>query len=356
MSCADLENTFTLDYLVREFKHKAKDVVEHTRNGEAIPHDFAYAFFWSILAYKKHLLRNIFDTKECSYDLRMNTAKRNTPFVYTFRNLKMVGETKTSDTLIIGIRGMNKFHDVIATLARIDKRMATPDALKALELPAAKWSSFTEELERVYKTMHPGIFNHSLAVLTMISRVVAETDKKSRIFVHGHSLGASCAAFVAYFLGFLGYTNVSCTCLSGPPVFDSNCPVVNIKVPYIHYYTLGDKVVTTKWISGNRWKSYVKHLVKLERPPALKASLPEGDGGANTNIGLKAPEFIRQNPFVKHTHFRVPCSMVPSFCRDKERGYMLFIEHVFMQDYTDNVKLCKTADTKEVSWKKIDIL
>lgn len=355
MSCASLDSTFTLDYLVREFKHIAKDVVEHKKNGAEIPHDFAYAFFWSCLAYKKHLLRNIFDKNDCSYELRMNTARRNTPFVYTFRNLKMAGEAKASKTLVIGVRGTSKFQDVIATLARIDKKMAMPESLKALKLSKAQWESFEKELEQVYRTMHPGIFNHSLAVLTMIAPVIAETDQKARVFVHGHSLGASCAAFVCYFMRFLGYTNASCTCLSGPPVFDSNCPIVTASMPYQHYYTQGDKVVTTKWISGNRWKEFVKHLAMLERPPALHASLPRGED-AKANIGLKPPNFIRSKPFVQHTHFRVPCSMVPSLCLPSQKGYMVFLEHVFMQSYTDNLKLCKTADTKEVTWDRIDVL
>jgi len=33
MSCAKLDDIYTLDYLVRTFKHRAKDVVEHTAEG-----------------------------------------------------------------------------------------------------------------------------------------------------------------------------------------------------------------------------------------------------------------------------------------------------------------------------------
>lgn len=355
MSCANLDDIYTLDYLVRAFKHKAKDVVEHTVKGKDAPHDFAYAFFWSLLAYKKHLLRAIFDKTECSYDLHMDTARRTTPFAYTFRNFRMKGDSKTSDTLVIGIRGTNKFQDVVGTLARIEKRHKVPDALHALQLSEEMWERLMEELTRVYETMHAGIYNHSLMALTMIAPILATTPKNAKIFVHGHSLGTSCAAFVAYFLGFLGYTRVSCTCLSGPPIFDSNCPIAHMNVPYTHYYTDGDRVVTTKWISGNRWKAQLKYLAKLTKPPSLKAVLPKGATG-RTNIKLQPPETIHPNDLLRHTHYSVPCKCVPSFCKPKQKGFIVFIEHIFMNSFVDNVKVCKTAETTEETWDKLDVL
>jgi hypothetical protein len=354
MSCAKLDNIYTLDYLVREFKHRAKDVVEHTKGDKDIPHDFGYAFFWSVLAYKKHLLRAIFDRDECSYELHLDTARRNTPFAYTFRNMKMKGDTKTSSTLVIGIRGTKKLQDVVGTLARIEKRNKTPDALRALKLPESEWELLMEELNKAYETMHAGVYNHSLSVLAMLAPVLRETSKTAKIFVHGHSLGASCAAFVAYFLGFLGYTHVSCTCLSGPPIFDSNCPIVTMNVPYKHYYTDGDRVVTTKWISGNRWKTQLKHIVILKKPPSLKATLPKGSLG-RSNIKLQLPDTIRPNDLIRHTHYKVPCSMVSSICSSSQKGHIVFIEHVFMNAYTDNVKVCKTAETTEKTWNNLDI-
>jgi hypothetical protein len=355
MSCANLDDVYTLDYLVRTFKHRARDVVEHRTNGKDAPHDFAYAFFWSLLAYKKHLLRSIFDKSECSYELHLDTARRTTPFAYTFRNLRMKGDTKTSDTLVIGIRGTNKFHDVVGTLARIEKRQNVPDALRALQLPDDMWERLMEELTRVYETMHAGIYNHSLMALAMIAPVIATTPKNAKVFVHGHSLGASCAAFVSYFLGFLGFTHVSCTCLSGPPVFDSNCPIAHMNVPYLHYYTDGDRVVTTKWISGNRWKTQLKYLATLQKPPALKAVLPKGPVG-RTNIKLQLPETMHPNDLIRHTHYKVPCGRVSSLCSPKQKGFIVFIEHVFMNSFVDNVKLCRTAETMEKKWDNLDVL
>lgn len=280
--------------LLRQVRERPKDFLRHRIGADSTPHEFAYIFFWSMLAYDdKTLDSGLFEGLEHTIDLRVD-SKYETPFAYLLREKRAV---------VIGFRGTWTAADVHRTLLRMYRKGRIPSVLR----------EFEEEIIELYETSpHRGIVYHALKSLALVLTLLTPEDRDRTLYLHGHSLGAATAVIAAHFLHRLGYTRIHVGVLSSPRIFHPKSAFLaeNRITSYQHFYDEND-AVSTRMV--NRQSLFY--------------------GSDEQNIALKSPILDGSAPGFKavHTHsiFLVP----DAFTR-------LFPYHVFMSAWRSDLKLC----------------
>lgn len=285
----------TFPDLMRQATENPKDFIRHRIQGQTVPHEFTFIFFWSMMAYFPEFLdAGMFDKLEkASVHLRTD-PKYETPFTYVLREKR---------ALVIGFRGTWTAADIHRTLLRMYRKGRVPTPLRNYE---------TEILELYNNSPHRGIVYHALKSLALVLDILEEADRERTIFLHGHSLGAATAVIAAHFLVRMGYTKVHVGVLSCPRIFhrDSQFLAANLIPSYMHFYDANDAVST-----------------KMVNAQSLFYGLAE------VNVSLRSPYLDGTAPGFKaiHTHsiFSVPAPYTT-----------LYPDHVFMSWWRTDLKLC----------------
>lgn len=243
--CATTNNIFTVYDLVTKFTGYENDFpIETSINGVDYSKSLPYVYFWSVIPYNKEIIRSgVFNAR-----VVMRTGMSGTPFVC------MVIPDAAEKPIHITCRGTAKFTDIIRTLTRPNKTIVPSMFVKSFTNlnPQLQPSEISSYINTLQATMHSGILFNGLTTFMFIENELQSLSHDREIHVHGHSLGAATAVILSNFLCMVGFTNVHCSILSCPKVFNENCPIVTEKLfkNYIHYYTAGDVVAETNWITS----------------------------------------------------------------------------------------------------------
>lgn len=231
--CIDLTSIYTLKDLFHYFYDRPNALWER-------PRDIAVMYYWSFLAYHKPYLRNGLFASRPALHLYAPSG-RTTPFAFV---CKLDGAT------VVSVRGAHKAQDVTGTLLFVKKKMVIPSNLQGrLQV---------EYCKRLHETMHQGIFNHALKVLSMILDELDDDDDdrhpprlaEKPVYVYGHSLGAACSIVIAHLLNVMG-RDAHSYCLACPGVFKALSPILTedrLGARYKHFYTDEDPVVDDRWM------------------------------------------------------------------------------------------------------------
>lgn len=234
VSCSGIHDVYTMKDLYTMFYNEHELLFNN-------PSDISTTFYLSFLAYNPLFIQQGLFSDE---NIIVNTFKhkRGTPYVLLIRN---------NNRCLISIRGTHILKDLTGVLIRQKESLQIPTILQH-ELLGMK---------NLHATIHSGFLNHALEVLAMLRNALPNKTTNPSIFVYGHSLGAGCAIIVSFLLQRIGYTNVSCSCLSCPPVFLDGCEFLTKKLACKHYHTQGDIIVEKSDIFGRfkgfRGKDYV---------------------------------------------------------------------------------------------------